>query len=252
MATLSRTTIGTAVQLLSLGNRTELEHFFYQNEVPDNLVVGSNRLAMVMNVFRALEAQGEHELIVQLIERALPDLHEQAQRELQQCLLRDGVVVDGGAVIDAEPEAEEQRSAITALLSIYETDFDSATLSHHLSECEDLFRQEKWDSSIAHCRNFVERLLTDVATALAAARKDQPDLSQPRLVRDYLQSVKFIDGSERRKLVDGVYGYFSEEGSHPGISTHSAARVSKSFLLSFAFYILEKYGAWKSGEFQLP
>jgi hypothetical protein len=51
--------------------------------------------------------------------------------------------------------------------------------------------------------------------------------------------------------VDGVYGYFSDEGAHPGISTHSAARVSKSILLAFAFYVLEKYDAWKTGAFQL-
>ena len=56
---------------------------------------------------------------------------------------------------------------------------------------------------------------------------------------------------EKKKLVDGVYGYFNEEGSHPGISDHSAVRISKNVLLSFAFYILEEYDAWRNGSLTL-
>lgn len=252
MATLSRKTIGTTMRLIEDWARIDIEQFFYENDVPDELVVGSSKLAMVMNVFKELDRRNEEHVILDLIKEALPDLHEERQQELKQCLQRDGFVVDQHAIIDAEPDAGGQRSAIAALLDKYEDDLDVPTLSHHLRECEDLFRQERWDSSIGHCRNFVEQLLNDVASSLAAARNDQHNLSRPHHVREYLQTVGFFDESERRKLVDGVYGYFSEEGSHPGISTHSAARISKSILLSFAFYVLEKLDAWKSGGLHLP
>jgi len=252
MATLSRKTIGLAISRIEWWSQPTIEHFFYENDIPDNLVLtNTSKLKMVLNVFKALEREGDYPKILSLIEAAVLKLRDEHRTEVEQALLRDGFAVAGDRVIDAEPEAEEQRSAVAVLIDKYDGDLGVETLSHHLAECEDLFRQEKWDSSIAHCRNFVEQLLNDVATALAAARADQPNLSQPRLVREYLQSVAFFDEPERKKLVDGVYGYFSEEGSHPGISTHSAARISKSILLSFAFYVLEKFDAWKTGGLKL-
>lgn len=251
MGTLSRKTIGTSIRAIEAWSRTEIELFFYENDVPGDLVFGSSKMALLLSVFQKLEARDEELKILNLIQLALPRVNETSAEELTQCLMRDGFVVDGKALIDAEPDAQEFRTAIAAMRDTHEGDLEVTTLSHHLRECEDLFRQEKWDSSIGHCRNFVEQLLKDIATALAQGRDAKPNLSQPRFVREYLQSSGFLDEPERKKLVDGVYGYFSEEGSHPGISTHSAARISKSILLSFAFYVLEKFEAWKSGELRL-
>lgn len=252
MATLSKKTIALAGEILEGWTRTVIEHFFYKHEVPDNWQFGSSKLELAMNVLRNYERSGQTDKLLELIQDLTTRCGDHSRKALESALLRDGFVIADGAVIDAEPEALENRSAVVALIERNPADLDAETLKHHLAESEDLFRQGKWDSSIGHCRNFVEQLLNDVAAALAVARSDNPNLSQPRLVRDYLQSVGFFDEPERRKLVDGVYGYFSEEGSHPGISTHSAARISKSILLSFAFYVLEKFDAWKSGGLRLP
>ena len=251
MATLSRKTIAITAKMLERWVRTEIRRFFYENDVPDEMVVGSSKLDLVMNVFRTYESRGEFERILSLTEALLREVSGSTKAEIEQALLRDGFAVESGAVIDAEPEAAEQRSAVMALIEKHQADLDYETLAHHLAECEDLFRQEKWDSSISHCRNFVEQLLGDIARAVVATTNDTPDLSQPKFVRQYLETSGFFDEPEKKKLVDGVYGYFSEEGSHPGISTQSAARVSKSILLAFAFYVLEKHDGWRGGGFQL-
>ena len=52
-------------------------------------------------------------------------------------------------------------------------------------------------------------------------------------------------GSFGRRLADGVYGFFSEQGSHPGISTQSAARVCVHVLWAFGYYVLEKFQEWR-------
>lgn len=247
MATLSRKTIALAGSILEGWSRTVIEHFFYEHDVPDDWQFGSSKLAMVMNVLQNYERTGQSGKLLELIQELLKRCGDYSKKSLEAALLRDGFAVSGRTVIDAEPDAAENRVAVLALVEKHENDFEAEILQHHLTECEDLFQQGKWDSSIGHCRNFVEQVLADIAAAIAIARGESPKLSQPRLVRDYLQTAGFLDEAEKKKLVDGVYGYFSEEGSHPGISDHSAARISKNILLSFAFYILEKFDAWRNG-----
>lgn len=251
MATLSRKTIALAGSILEGWSRTVIEHFFYANDVPENWQFGSSKLAIVMNVLQNYERSGQPEKLLGLIQELMNRCGDHARNELEAALLKDGFAVAGSDVIDAEPDQVENRSAVLALIDKYAHDFEAETLHHHLAECEDLFQQGKWDSSIGHCRNFVEQVLADIAEAIAVARTETPNLTQPRQVRDYLQASGFLDEAEKKKLVDGIYGYFSEEGSHPGISNHSAARISKNMLLSFAFYILEKYDAWRKGSLAL-
>ena len=65
-------------------------------------------------------------------------------------------------------------------------------------------------------------------------------------VRQYLQDAGFLDEAEKKKLTDGVYGFFSGEGSHPGISKQSTARVCMHILWAFSYYLLEKFKHWKA------
>lgn len=251
MATLSRATLGLAARCLARWLRTSIELFFYENDVPDDLVSGSSKLDVVLNVFKSLEQRQEHRKLLVLLEVAIPQLPEGDRKQLEAALLRDGFAVGSGRVVEADPETGQYRTAVEVLLDKYESEFSAATLRHHWREASSLFRDGKWDSSISHCRNFVEQLLLDIATRIASGRSEKPDLSRPVRVRDYLQDIGFFDNAERERLIDGIYGYFSEEGSHPGISTHSAARVANSVLASCAFYVLEKFIAWRNGELLL-
>ena len=245
MATLSRRTLAIVMKCLERRSHTSLDAFFYSMDVPDNLVVGDSKLRTILNVFKGLEAQDRRDLLSNIVFRVATDLQYEEKAELQNALLADGFVLEGADIAVDVPKAEENRSALLMLAERHEADLSVDILRHHLGESEDLFRQGKWDSAISHARNFVERLLLDIAGALAAASGETPDLARPVQVREYLQRAGFLDESERKKLADGVYGFFSEEGSHPGISTQSTARVCMHVLWAFGFYVLEKFENWK-------
>ena len=147
-------------------------------------------------------------------------------------------------MVPEETRAQEHKTALEQLVGTHAAKLSSAVLLHHLKEAEEQFRLEKWDASIGQARNFVEQLLFDVAVAISKAKQEKPDLDKPVKVRNYLQGCGFFDEPERKKLVDGVYGYFSEEGSHPGNSEQSTARVCLSVLWTFGYYVLEKFEKW--------
>lgn len=139
---------------------------------------------------------------------------------------------------------DEVVTALLALIERYKGELDTETLGHHLRECIDLFGQEKWDSSIGHARNFVEQLLRDVAQAIAKRRGDTVDLKQAVRVREFLRNAGFFT-AEHQKLANGLYGYFSEEGSHPGTSTQSDAKMCLRMLWAYGSSVLEKFQDWK-------
>lgn len=201
-------------------------------------------MELLLNVFRRLEDQRDYDRLFRLVEIALRRLPEDDQKKLRSALLRDGFVGDADDVLPDENLAAEHKSALERLVSEHADKLTAPTLAHHLREAEELFRLEKWDASIGQARNFVEQLLTDIANHTARQRGEAPDLSRPVKIRDYLQQAGFFDEIERKKLVDGVYGYFSEEGSHPGIGRQSTARVCLSVLWNFGFYVLEKLEVW--------
>lgn len=245
MATLSRKTLGITISCLEKWSRSKIDHFLYELDIPNELAVGDSKTRLLLNVFRGLESKEREDLMRTIVFEALPCLQRDNQAWLKEALMKDGFVVDNGAVAEDVPIAEENRTSLELLVNRHDEDLDTRTLTHHLKENIDLFRQEKWDSAIGHARNFVEQLLKDIARAIAGHKNDNPDLRRPVTVREYLQTCGFFDEAEKRKLVDGIYGYFSEEGSHPGISEQSTARVCMHILWAFAYYILEKFEDWK-------
>jgi hypothetical protein len=245
MALLSRKTCGLAIQLLEKSlTRTKINTLFYKHEVPLEIIVGDSKEQLLLNVFQSLELSQRGDIILGLIQGALGALPESSQKELKKALIQDGFVATDTEIVPDETRAEEHKNALEQLIAKHTSKLTSATLFHHLKEAEEQFRLEKWDASIGQARNFVEQLLLDVAVAISNAKNQTNDLEKPLKVRNYLQSCGFFDESERKKLVDGIYGYFSEEGSHPGISEQSTARICLSILWTFGFYVLEKFDEW--------
>lgn len=245
MATLSRKTLGITISCLERWTRTTIEHFLYELDIPNELAVGDSKTRLLLNVFQGLEEREDNDLLRKVVFAALERLTDESYRSLKAALQMDGFVVDGEAIAEDVPVAEENRTSLEMLVNRHAEELDVETLTHHLKENIDLFRQEKWDSAISHARNFVEQLLKDIATTIACRKNENPNLNRAVDLRNYLEKAGFLDAGERRKLVDGVYGYFSEEGSHPGISDQSAARVCMHILWAFAYYILEKFEDWK-------
>jgi len=245
MAILSRNTCTALVDLLNARlTRTSIEKIFYQAEVPNHLLSGSSKTELILNVFRHLEDSFDYDRLLRVVEVALKHLPEDDQKKLMPALLRDGYVGSDSEIVSDDNLALEHKSALERLVKKNAAKLTDATLIHHLREAEELYRLDKWDASIGQSRNFVEQLLLDIAKHTARHRHENPDLSKPVLIRNYLQQTGFFDEGERKKLVDGVYGFFSEEGSHPGIGSQSTARVCLSVLWNFGFYVLEKFETW--------
>jgi hypothetical protein len=245
MAVLSRKTCALAIQLLARSNtRTKLELLLYEQEVPERYFVVDNKEKLLLVVFQSLEKQGDYARLLNIIQSGLKTLPTEFRKELQSALIRDGFVATDMDIVPDETRAEEHKTALEQLVNTHAAKLSSVVLLHHLKEAEEQFRLEKWDASIGQARNFVEQLLSDVAGAIAKGKHETPDLSRPVKVRNYLEDSGFFDEAERDKLVDGVYGYFSEQGSHPGISEQSTARICLSVLWTFGFYVLEKCEKW--------
>lgn len=242
MAILSRNTCGIAMSALeSYLTRTSIEKLLYEQEVPNELLAGSSKRELLLNVFRTLEGRNNYPLLLRIVRGAHERLPSDKRGELAAALRRDGFVAVGDDVVSEETRPAEHKTALQHLVSSLAAHLSAPTLLHHLREAEDLFRLGKWDASVGQARNFVEQLLTDIANRIAGKHSESPDLSRPVKIRDYLEKRGFFDAAERKKLVDGVYGYFSEEGSHPGISKQSTARVCLSILWTVGFYLLEKF-----------
>ena len=227
----------------------EIEHFLFELDIPEDMIKGSSKRSILLNLFKGLEKQAQEQesddLPLKILLEALPKLNRDDHNALKNALIKDGFVVEDASIAEDVPVAKENRTSLELLLRRHSADLDIKTLSHHLKENIELFRQEKWDSSISHARNLVEQLLKDIAKAIAAKRKENPDLNKPILVRQYLHQAGFFDSAEKNKLADGIYGYFSEQGSHPGISDQSSARVCMHILWAFGYYVLEKFEEWK-------
>lgn len=245
MAILSRKTCSVLMELLDTRlSRTKIEKVFYEAEIPNSLLSGGSKMELLLNVFRRLEDQQDYDRLLAVVRAGIRQLPSDNRKIMEAALLRDGFVSNDGDVVPDESLAAEHKTALEGLAAKHSHLLNVATLLHHLHQAEELFRLEKWDASIGQARNFVEQLLTDIANHAAKVKAESPDLSKPFKIRDYLEQVGFFDTAERKKLVDGVYGYFSDEGSHPGIGRQSTARVCLSTLWNFGFYVLEKLETW--------
>lgn len=246
MAVLSRKTCSEVIDLLDARvTRTTIQKLFYDVEIPDQFVVGNNKKELLLNVFRWLERQQDYHRMFSIVKESLSLFTlEEDQRKIRAALLRDGFVGIDGELAADENLATEHKSALEQLVAKHSSKLTTPTLLHHLRQAEEFFREGRWDASVGQARNFVEQLLTDIARYIANDRHESPNFSRPVLIRDYLEAVGFFDQGERKKLVDGVYGYFSEEGAHPGVGEQSVARVSLSILWNFGFYVMEKIETW--------
>ena len=158
---------------------------------------------------------------------------------LENALQTEGFIIEEGKLLAGPVSTTEERTALEMMIE-RNSNLSQEILKHHLQENHDLYTLGKWDASIGQARNFIEQLLFDIAGHRAGQRGDSPDLSKPVEVRDYLEKVTFFEKVERKKLIDGVYGYFSEEGSHPGISEQRIAQVCRIICLTLGQYLIEK------------
>lgn len=244
MDTFTYTSIGVVIDhLLKKMSAIEIEHFFEKQGVPREIVQSagcpSGKLACLRKIFAYLQTENRRDIIQKVVEDVLLQLWEPERPLLEKALLADGFTIIDGKLQAGPVEVEKERTALEVLIA-RTPGLSKDVLLHHLGENQDLYTKGKWDASIGQARNLIEQLLVDIATETAQRRRETPDLSRPVKVREYLVACGFLEDDERKRLVDGVYGYLSEQGSHPGISQQSVARISRILCLEMGQYLIEK------------
>ena len=249
MSQFSYRSMAFIIDALERTSLTRIEHFLERCGIPEELIgpYGS-KLSLLRSVVHELLSKGQQDVLKELVETALGAsyLSPDERSQLEEALLADGFILESGKIREETAVSiQEEKGALEALIERNE-ELNNGILLQHLRDNRELYQDAKWSASIGEARKFVEQLLKDIAQSLAKGRSEGPNLERPVNVRDYLQKCGFFDYNERKRLVDGVYGYFSEEGAHPGLSEQSSARLTMAVLLSFGFYAIEKFEVIKS------
>lgn len=248
MATFSDRTVAALASVIENSfNRQVMCTRLMEHGVPAVYLDGldkENKLGLAVKALRYLLDHGQLADFTMLIEDVADPkgyLQEDARERLQRALMADGLTLDEeGKVAEAQIDEQQVRDALIVLIGRH-PEFQQKVILHHLTECERLYAGGSWDAAIGQARNVCEQVLSDIAAAVATRRNEAPDLSKPVSVRNYLEAVGFLDATERKRLIDGIYGYLSEEGSHPGISDQTSARLARLTIRGVAFYLIEKY-----------
>ena len=243
MGTFTYKSIGVIIDHLKNFWRNDIDHFLEKHGVPSELFVdrpqSSSKLALLRNVFRNLRENESTPILKEIAEALLRDTSFSQGDLFEKALREDGFIIEEGILLAGPVSTTEERTALEIMIE-RNSCLTRKILLHHLKENHDLYTLEKWAASIGQARNFIEQLLLDIARHIAGQHEDLPNIDKPVKVRDYLEDVKFFGKNERKKLIDGVYGYFSDEGSHPGISEQRAAQVCRIICLTLGQYLIEK------------
>lgn len=243
MGTFTYKSISVIIDHLKDRWRNDIDHFLETHGVPSQLFVdrpqSSSKLALLRDVFKNLVENENTPILKGIVEAVLLDKTFFQKDSLEKALQADGFNIKDGKLLAGPVSTTEERTALELMIE-RNSHLTRETLLHHLKENHDLYTLGKWDASIGQARNFIEQVLLDIARYVAGQRGDNPDVSKPVKVRDYLENVNFFEKHERKKLIDGVYGYLSEEGSHPGISEQRVAQVCRIISLTLGQYLIEK------------
>lgn len=237
---------GLMIDYLTSKSKANYTHFLRKVGVPlekldeaDDPDRGDGKLGHLQRLFDRM-SDSDLARIAEAILSELRTLGNEARYDaLVDKLLSDGYTVADSRLAPAPVDPTTELDAVQVLVARVPC-LSHDTLTHHLEQAAGLWVANKPGPAISEARNFVEQLLVDVARALAESRSESPNLTRPVLVRDYLQQAQFFDTSERKKLVDGVYGFFSEKGPHPGIPDQSVGRLARIVFLAVVQYLLEK------------
>lgn len=236
-------TIGCLVEHLSAKSRSQLDHFLEKYGVPAELFEerpeSYSKLKLAREVLKELTRREDFTTLKNIAQAMVQELDGTSLERLKAALNADGFTVTAGKIEAGPVSMAEERSALETIIERNRC-LSQDTLYHHLRQNIGFYTEGKWDASIAQARNFIEQLLSDIAMHLAERRSEKPDLNKPVKVRNYLVEVGFFQKNEKDKLIDGVYGYLSEEGAHPGISEQRVAHVCRIICLTIGQYLIEK------------
>src|SRR5258708_1890640 len=118
MAVLSRKTCGLAIEVIEKSlTGTSIEKLLYEQEIPEELISGTSKAGLLLNVFRGLEQKGQWNRVLNIIQAALKLLQDDMRRKLEQALMHDGFVATDSRVVPEEIRSEEHKTALEQLVA---------------------------------------------------------------------------------------------------------------------------------------
>jgi hypothetical protein len=124
----------------------------------------------------------------------------------------------------------------------------SARLTEFLKFAEAEFSRAQdaftYKTCVDQIRSFFAELLNETAAKIAASRGEtlasaKVDTKYPVQVRQYLQSAGFFS-EQFRTLVDGIYKFMSDEGTHTLGATRDVARIARNIAVEIGLLITKR------------
>lgn len=116
----------------------------------------------------------------------------------------------------------------------------------YLKQSFDNYTDQNYESANAIIRTSLEAVVQKTAEIIARARREtipsRNPYHQPSEYRKYLKDTGFLDNQEF-ELLAKTYSYCSSDGSHPGLSDETDARLRRFFIIGICLFYLEKLDA---------
>lgn len=108
-----------------------------------------------------------------------------------------------------------------------------------------------YKTSVDQIRSFFAELLNETAEKIAARRGESlaaahVDTKYPVKVREYLSSTGFFS-DQFKTLVDGLYKFMSDEGTHTLGATKDVARIARNIAIEIGLLITKRLDQPKAG-----
>jgi len=169
-----------------------------------------------------------------------------ARRELKQALELEGWNVTDYGVESLAGELAEPSVEHNRLQDLLESKCMADVISY-LEQSFDNYTDQNYESANAMIRTSLEAVVQKTSELIARARQEtiprsNPHHHQPSDYRKYLRDTEFLDNQEF-ELLSKTYSYCSSDGSHPGLSDETDARLRRFFIIGICLFYLEKLDA---------
>jgi hypothetical protein len=172
----------------------------------------------------------------------LKDLKGYLSNQTLNALSMDGIEMQQ-SLIGKYAEPTQEISFLEKALQIHSLQ----SVQGFLDQSLDNYSTENYEAANSMTRTALEDFVEQIALRITGLRgkevipykKDRYDYPQPYDYRKYLEQTNFLDKSEF-EFLNKFYGYSSGNGSHPGISTQSEARLRRFVVISILLLFIEK------------
>lgn len=182
-----------------------------------------------------------------LRELAVPEGHKllrilEGKNRLSQKVLRilalHGITIGRSLAGDLAKPSDEQ-----SYLEIELQKLGLNTALKHLKQSYTTFKDGHYESSNAMARSALEDVVEKIADRISTMCDEEIPkrcaFYTARDYRQYLLNKEYLDNSEK-DLLDKLFNYASGDGSHPGISSESEARLRRFMIIGVCLLFLEK------------